>query len=108
MQVAALKTEEQQLETRTKETEQQNELLQQKKTKLEKENSTTVPEEKSFFELFLQTTGIRWDYNCKQNEIRGYVAGKKNIKPFVLDTDEHDSFYTVNYLWDVIELVHED
>ncbi len=62
-------------------------------------------ESKSIFDLYLQTTGIHWDFNGPEKEIKGFVAGEKDIKPFSLNTNDHGSFYTANYLWDLIDTI---
>ena len=78
-------------------------VIEAKKRKLEKETSTSIPDRKNIFDLYTITTGIRWNFSSADNEIRGYVSGNNDIKPFSLNTEEHDNFYVSNYLWDVIE-----
>ena len=82
-------------------------LLDEKKEKLEKESDKFIPRQKDEFSLFSTVTGIRWNFGCNENEIRGYVAGGKEIKPFSVNSDEHDAFHVANYLWDVIESAFE-
>ena len=56
----------------------------------------------------MSATGIHWNFGCKEKEIRGYVTGKGGIQPFSINSDEHDSFYTANYLWDVVSSTFND
>ena len=81
--------------------------LGEKKEKVVKESSQLVPWKKGELALFTTTTGIRWNFGCNDDEIRGYVAGKNCIKPFSINSDEHDSFHIANYLWDVIESAYK-
>ena len=78
-------------------------ILEEKKERVVKESTHVVPWRKNEFELFMTTTGIHWNFGCDENEIRGYVAGKTGVKPFSINSVEHDSFYIANYLWDVID-----
>ncbi|XP_065062666.1 kinetochore protein Spc24-like [Rhopilema esculentum] len=76
--------------------------LEEKKHQLEEKKDKFVPWKKDKFALFMSATGIHWNFGCKDNEIRGYVTGKGEIQPFSINSDEHDGFYTANYLWDVV------
>eukprot|EP00112_Aurelia_sp_Birch-Aquarium-sp1_P016236 Seg3664.5 transcript_id=Seg3664.5/GoldUCD/mRNA.D3Y31 product="Kinetochore protein Spc24" protein_id=Seg3664.5/GoldUCD/D3Y31 len=105
----------QKLESKKKETEseltksnEQFAMIEQKKEKLEKEKITSIPDRKNIFDLYTITTGIRWNFGSADNEIRGYVTGNNDIKPFSLNSEEHDNFYVSNYLWDVIESAFEN
>lgn len=73
-----------------------------RKEALTKESSEFIPWKKDVFALFTTTTGIRWNFGCNDKEIRGYVAGKKDVKPFSINADEHYPSHISNYLWDVV------
>lgn len=77
--------------------------LEERRDKLNKEGSKFIPWKKDVFALFTTTTGIRWNFGCNDNEIRGYVAGKSDVKPFSINADEHDPCHIANYLWDVVD-----
>ena len=82
---------------------EQFKILGEKKEIVLKESSQYIPWKKGELALFTTTTGIRWNFGCNDHEIRGYVACKNGIKPFSINSNEHDSFHIANYLWDVIE-----
>eukprot|EP00794_Sanderia_malayensis_P012066 gene12066-13309_t len=106
--IKELELKEKQLEQKLNEHIAESETLEQRKLKIEDERCKLLPQSKSFFDLYLQTTGVHWDYNADSKDIKGFVSGKKNIKPFSLNTADHNSFYTANYLWDLIEATQVD
>lgn len=62
-----------------------------------------LPKTKYYFSLFSNISHIRWDYNSKEDEIKGFVASLNDVKPFCLDEKQNSKYFTVNYLWDLID-----
>ncbi len=102
-----LEREEKSIEALLCDSAQKIQQLCEKKKLVEKERSQFKQEGKLFYDLYLQTTGIHWDYNCSEDDIRGFVSGKKDIKPISLKKNEHSSFHNTNYLWDLIDATHK-
>ena len=79
------------------------EFLHQQQVEIEQKKSSSVPGLRYDVNLFTYLTGIRWQYNCEQHEIKGYVSTAKGVKPFDLSSNENSQFFIANYLWDQIE-----
>lgn len=62
-----------------------------------------LPKTKYYFSLFSNISHIRWDYNSKEDEIKGFVASLSDVKPFCLNAKQNSKYFTVNYLWDLID-----
>lgn len=79
-------------------------VLNKKKENLEKKESDNVVRNQATFALLTSTFNIRWDYQSQKNEVKGCISTKNDLVPFSLNKDQHDSHYTANFLWDLLEL----
>lgn len=66
-------------------------------------NSAKLGKLKYDIDLYTNITGIRWQYDCDQDEVRGYICKRGVLKPFSLSTKKHSLFFIANYLWDLME-----
>ncbi|XP_031557630.1 kinetochore protein Spc24-like [Actinia tenebrosa] len=80
------------------------EKLKEKKAEAVNKKIEVLPKTKYYFSLFTNISHIRWDYNCKQDEIKGFIASLNNVKPFCLDERQNSKYFMVNYLWDLIDV----
>ncbi|XP_020910681.1 kinetochore protein Spc24 [Exaiptasia diaphana] len=77
--------------------------LKEKNQEITNKKVDVLPKTKYYFSLFSNISHIRWDYNSKDDEIKGFVASLNDVKPFCLDVKQSSKYFTVNYLWDLID-----
>lgn len=77
--------------------------LKEKNEEVTNKKVDVLPKTKYYFSLFSNISHIRWDYNSKEEEIKGFVASLNDVKPFCLDVKQNSKYFTVNYLWDLID-----
>ncbi|XP_063969997.1 kinetochore protein spc24-like [Lytechinus pictus] len=83
------------------------EQLSQKREVVKEDTTQVLPKTRYNVSLYSCITGIKWDYDCKPDEIKGYVSTSKDVRPFSLDRKQHSKFFTTNYLWDLVEAAME-
>lgn len=66
-------------------------------------NSVKLEKLRYDVDLYTNITGIRWQYDCEEDERRGYISKRGVLKPFSLNTKKHSPFFIANYLWDLME-----
>jgi len=87
-------------------TEKEGEIraLKVKATAEVKNNSEEVlPQTKYNFSLYSNVSHIRWDYECDEDQVKGFVASLNDVKPFCLSKSEKSNYDIANYLWDLME-----
>ncbi|XP_072164597.1 uncharacterized protein [Diadema setosum] len=73
-----------------------------------KEDTTQVlPKTRYNVSLYSCITGVKWDYDSKPDEVKGYVSTSKDVRPFSLDSKQHSRFFITNYLWDLVAAASE-
>lgn len=77
--------------------------IEKKRIETEKRSEEIQAKVKYNFSLYTNISRIRWDYNCEEDQIKGFVASLNDVKPFCLDSKQNSKYYTVNYLWDLME-----
>jgi len=77
--------------------------LGEKEVDLKQKQNVDIERDRATFKLLSNTLKIKWDYTCPKERVQGFVSGKHPV-PFFVDKKEHDTYYTANYLWDLIEL----
>lgn len=65
------------------------------------ENVEVLPKIKYAFSLYSNITRIRWDYDSDEDQLKGFVASLRDVRPFKLNNRENSKYFTANYLWDV-------
>ncbi|XP_030843643.1 kinetochore protein spc24-like [Strongylocentrotus purpuratus] len=85
----------------------EQEALSQKRETVKEDTTQVLPKTRYNVSLYSCITGIKWDYDCKPDEIKGYVSTSKDVRPFSLDCKQHSKFFTTNYLWDLVEAAVE-
>lgn len=91
---------------RVKMEEKQKELSQMRET-VKEDTTQVLPKTRYNVSLYSCVTGIKWDFDCKPDEIKGYVSTSRDVRPFSLDSKQHSRFFTTNYLWDLVEAAAE-
>ncbi|CAI9724153.1 Hypothetical predicted protein [Octopus vulgaris] len=66
-------------------------------------NSTQLEKIKYDIDLYTHITGIRWQYDCEADDIKGYISKHGFLKPFTLNSRKNSGFFVANYLWDLME-----
>lgn len=72
------------------------------KAAIVQENVEVLPKIKYAFSLYSNITRIRWDYDSEEDQLKGFVASLRDVRPFKLNNQENSKYFTANYLWDVV------
>ncbi|XP_077994405.1 uncharacterized protein LOC144448126 [Glandiceps talaboti] len=72
------------------------------------ETTETVPQTRFKVDLFQNLLGIQWNYECADNEIKGYVCTGHDVRPFFLNKQQNSDFFITNHLWDLVEAAHKE
>ncbi|KAK3745710.1 hypothetical protein QZH41_007667 [Actinostola sp. cb2023] len=91
------------LERDCKDKEKAEKRLMGKDAEVTNKKVDVLPKTKYYFSLFSNISHVRWDYNSKEDEIKGFVASLNTVKPFCLDVKQNSKYFIVNYLWDLID-----
>ncbi|XP_071503725.1 uncharacterized protein [Diadema antillarum] len=84
----------------------QNELSSMRET-VKEDTTQVLPKTRYNVSLYSCITGVKWDYDCKPDEVKGYVSTSKDVRPFSLDSKQHSRFFITNYLWDLVAAASE-
>ena len=86
-------------------TEKEEEIneLKKKATEVESKNEEVLPQAKYNFSLYSNVSHIRWDYECEDDLVKGFVANLSDVKPFCLRKSEKSNYDIANYLWELME-----
>ena len=77
--------------------------IEQKKIEAQRQSKDIQAKIKYNFSLYTNISRIRWDYNCEEDQVKGFVASLNDVKPFCLDSKQNSKFFMANYLWDLVE-----
>lgn len=85
---------------------EQTEIMEEYLTKhqaLDDKINRTIPSSQYDLKLYHYLSGIKWQMDAEEHEIRGYVVQKKKVKTFSLNRLQNSQFFITNYLWDMLE-----
>lgn len=69
-----------------------------------KENQEEVlPKKRYIFSLYTNISHIRWDYECEEDHVKGFMANLNDVKPFCLNKSENSAYDIANHLWDIMD-----
>lgn len=77
--------------------------LMEKVTEVKTNNVEILPQTKYNFSLYTNVSHIRWDYECKENQVKGFIANLNDVKTFCFSKSEKSKYDIVNSLWDLLE-----
>ena len=77
--------------------------LKVKATEVKNNCEEILPQTKYNFSLYTNVSHIRWDYECEEDQVKGFVASLNDVKPFCVSKSEKSKFDIANYLWDLME-----
>lgn len=82
---------------------QEAQRLQIEKQEMEKQNKISIPKARHDITLYKLITNLQWQLDTPPNEIRGYVYGNTEVKPFSFNTAQTSRYDICNSLWQRIE-----
>lgn len=77
--------------------------LMEKATEVKTNSVEVLPQTKYNFSLYTNVSHIRWDYECGDDQVKGFIASLNDVKPFCLSKSEKSKYDIVNSLWDLLE-----
>lgn len=77
--------------------------LMEKATEVKTNSVEILPQTKYNFSLYTNVSHIRWDYECDDDQVKGFIANLNDVKPFCFSKREKSKFDIVNILWDLLE-----
>ena len=77
--------------------------LKGKATEVKNNCEKILPQTKYNFSLYTNVSHIRWDYECEEDQVKGFVASLNDVKPFCVSKSEKSKYDIANYLWDLME-----
>lgn len=77
--------------------------LMEKATEVKTNSVEILPQTKYNFSLYTNVSHIRWDYECEDDLVKGFIASLNDVKPFCLSKSEKSKYDIVNSLWDLLE-----
>lgn len=83
--------------------EEQRAGLLEERERVKEETTHVLPKTRYNISLYTCITGIKWDYECPPEQIKGYVSTSKDVRPFSLSSQQNSKFFITNYLWDLVE-----
>lgn len=57
---------------------------------------------KQFFDLFTNMSGIEWNYNCSDNQVKGVVMSENDCQSFHFNRSDITDFEITNKLWQLL------
>ncbi|KAK2187614.1 hypothetical protein NP493_160g04005 [Ridgeia piscesae] len=90
-------------EQQKEELNEEQELIAKQIEAIEKDNTEMIPNLRQDVNLYTYLTGVRWEFDCAEDNIKGYVSNKTRVQPFSLDTNQNSKFFIANYLWELME-----
>lgn len=84
---------------------QRLEIEKQEKDQLRK---ISIPKTRHDITLYKLITNLHFDLNTPPNQLKGYVCGSAEVKPFSLNKAQLSKYDIVNSLWDIIGEGDED
>lgn len=77
--------------------------LMEKVTEVKTNSVEILPQTKYNFSLYTNVSHIRWDYECNENQVKGFIANLNDVKTFCFSKSEKSKYDIVNSLWDLLE-----
>lgn len=77
--------------------------LMEKASEVKTNRVEILPQTKYNFSLYTNVSHIRWDYECDEDQVKGFIANLNDVKPFCFSKSEKSKFDIVNSLWDLLE-----
>lgn len=77
--------------------------LMEKDTEVKTNSIEILPQEKYNFSLYTNISHIRWDYECEENQVKGFIANLNDVKTFCFNRSEKSKYEIVNSVWDLLE-----
>lgn len=77
--------------------------LMEKASEVKTNRVEILPQTKYNFSLYTNVSHIRWDYECDEDQVKGFIANLNDVKPFCISKSEKSKFDIVNSLWDLLE-----
>lgn len=77
--------------------------LMEKATEVKTNSVEVLPQTKYNFSLYTNVSHIRWDYECEEDQVKGFIANLNDVKPFCFNKSEKSKYEIVNSLWDLLE-----
>ena len=62
-----------------------------------------LPQTKYNFSLYTNVSHIRWDYECEDDQVKGFIANLNDVKPFCFSKSEKTKYDIVNALWELLD-----
>lgn len=90
------------LASESKRLQAEKEELLEEKEKLDNETTVMIPIRREEVNLFNLISNIRWDFDGSQDEVKGYISNKSEVKPFCYDKRKCSQFFITNALWDAM------
>ena len=103
-QIGSLEQEFKDLQQRVVDKENTVETVRARKTDVSNSKNDVLPKSKYNFSLYTNITHIRWEYDGADDQVKGFVASLKDVKPFCLSSAQNSKFFIANYLWDLIDV----
>ena len=84
-----------------------DQLVQQKQS-IDQDRNAVVSEViektkcKQFFDLYTNISGIEWNYNCSDNQVKGIVMSENDCNSFHFNRSDNTDFEITNKLWELL------
>ena len=91
------------LETNIRDKEVEVKDIQAKAAEIKNNSEQILPQTKYNFSLYTNVSHIRWDYDCGDDKVKGFIANLKDVKPFCLNKNENSKYDIAKYLWDLMD-----
>ncbi|XP_063444313.1 kinetochore protein Spc24-like [Mytilus trossulus] len=82
---------------------QESQKLELEKQEVEKQKKISIPKTRHDITLYKLITNLHWQLDTPPNELKGYVCGNSEVKPFTFNKEQVSKYDIVNSLWDMIE-----
>ncbi|XP_071841617.1 kinetochore protein spc24-like [Apostichopus japonicus] len=81
--------------------EKESRLVEQREI-VKEETTQILPKTRYNISLYTCITGIKWDYECPPEQIKGYISTTTDVRPFSLNSQQNSKYFITNYLWDLV------
>ncbi|XP_076366050.1 kinetochore protein Spc24-like isoform X2 [Tachypleus tridentatus] len=85
-----------------KQKEDEKNQLDKRLEEVKERNFEAIPALRKELMLYTKITGLRWDYDSSEDEIKGLIKSSTEVKPFSLNLNQNSQFFITNHLWDLI------
>ncbi|XP_022246385.1 kinetochore protein Spc24-like [Limulus polyphemus] len=101
-QLDKIKVECSELKEAIKQKEEEKKQLDKRLQEVREKKLETIPALRKELMLYTKITGLRWDYDSSEDEIKGLIKSNIEVKPFSLNLNQNSQFFITNHLWDLI------